>query len=93
MNKKQIQDLSVVENKKLNSEYFELILSHPNPLPEMHPGQFAEVRVDDSPETFLRRPISFYDVDYESNTLKLLIQIVGKVPGVFLPLKLEKSSI
>lgn len=78
MKKKQIQDLHVVDNKKLNSEYFEITLSHTDPLPEMFPGQFAEVRVDHSPETFLRRPISIYDVDYQNNNLSFLIQIVGK---------------
>src|SRR5690606_22726282 len=46
-------------------------------LPEMLPGQFAEVRVDDSPTTFLRRPISINFVDYEKNELWLLVQIVG----------------
>lgn len=76
--KKQIQDLRVVENRTLNSEYFELILTHDDPLPEVLPGQFAEVRVDHSPGTFLRRPISVYDVDYQENRLHFLIQIVGK---------------
>jgi len=76
--KKQIQDLHVVENKKLNSEYFELVLSHDTPLPEILPGQFAEFRVDHSPGTFLRRPISIYDIDYQENRLHFLIQIVGK---------------
>ncbi len=76
--KKLIQDLLVVENKKLNSEYFELVLTHDHPLPEVKPGQFAEVRVDRSPDTFLRRPISVYDIDYQENRLSFLIQIVGK---------------
>ena len=35
------------------------------------------MRVDGSPTTFLRRPISIHDVDPEANTLTLLVQIVG----------------
>jgi dihydroorotate dehydrogenase electron transfer subunit len=35
--------------------------------------------VDESPGTFLRRPISIHDVDYKQNTFKLLIQTAG--PG------------
>ena len=35
-------------------------------------------RIDGSPETFLRRPISIHDVDYERNSIKLLVQIAGK---------------
>ena len=43
----------------------------------MLPGQFVEVRVDDSPSTFLRRPISINNVDYERNELWLLVAAVG----------------
>jgi len=43
----------------------------------MQPGQFVQVRVDDSPSTFLRRPISIHFIDKEANELWLLIQIIG----------------
>lgn len=76
--KKFILDLIVKENKSLNNQYSLLILTSPEQLPEMLPGQFAEVRVDNSPNTLLRRPISINYVDYETNELWLLIQIVGE---------------
>ena len=41
-------------------------------LPDIKPGQFVQVRVDGSPETFLRRPISVHDVNYGTNTLKTI---------------------
>ena len=41
MNKKYIWDLKIIENKRLNSEYFELVLTHKDPFPEIQPGQFA----------------------------------------------------
>lgn len=75
--KKFIRDLVVKENKELNDQYFLLILKSDCPLPEIYPGQFVEVKVDDSPSTFLRRPISVNFVDYSLNELWLLIQIVG----------------
>lgn len=75
--KKRIEDLTVVENKFLNSEFFVLKLQSDSTLPEILPGQFAEVRVDDSPSTFLRRPLSVYDVDYKNNLLYLLVKIAG----------------
>jgi dihydroorotate dehydrogenase electron transfer subunit len=75
--KKRIEDLIVVENRHLNSEFFVLKLHSLQGLPEIMPGQFAEVKVDGSSSTFLRRPISIYNVDYSSNTLELLIKIVG----------------
>ena len=43
----------------------------------MLPGQFVEIRVDGSPTTFLRRPISINFVDTEANELWLLVAAVG----------------
>jgi dihydroorotate dehydrogenase electron transfer subunit len=75
---KRIEDLKVVGNKRLNKDFFILELTGESKIPVLLPGQFAQVRVDGSTETFLRRPISIHDVDYEKNTFKLLIQIAGK---------------
>jgi len=43
----------------------------------MLPGQFAEIRVDGSKTTFLRRPISINYIDKEQNEVWFLIQLVG----------------
>lgn len=75
--KKNILDLTVVENVKLHINYVLLKLSSQNELPEMLPGQFAELRVDGSPTTFLRRPISINFVDKQRNEVWFLIQLVG----------------
>jgi len=75
--KKFMLDLIVKKNDILNDQYFLLVLSSDQPLPEILPGQFVEVRVDNTPDTFLRRPISVNFVDYASNELWLLIQKVG----------------
>ena len=76
--KKFMLDLNVKQNVSLSNQYALLILSSPNKLPEMLPGQFAEVRVDGSSAVFLRRAISIHFVDYETNELWLLIQVVGE---------------
>lgn len=75
--KKYMSDLIVAENIQLNDQYFLLKLKAENELPEIVPGQFAEVKVEESPSTFLRRPISINFVDRERNEIWLLIQIVG----------------
>ena len=75
--KKFMLDLLVKSNTPLNDQYYLLILTDNSPLPEMLPGQFVEVRVDNSPTTFLRRPISINFFDKENNELWLLIQKVG----------------
>ena len=70
-------DLIVKEKIFLNDQYYLLKLTSDQALPAMLPGQFVEVKVDNSPTTFLRRPISINYVDYQLNELWLLIQIVG----------------
>lgn len=75
--KKYILDLKVNSVEALSDKHVLIKLTHSEPLPEMLPGQFVEVRVDDSPSTFLRRPISINNVDYERNELWLLVAAVG----------------
>lgn len=75
--KKHILDLTVKAVERINEKYVLLRLTDSLPLPEMAPGQFVEVRVDNSADTFLRRPISINFVDKDSNELWLLVAVVG----------------
>ena len=75
--KKYVLDLTVTDNQRLHSNYVLLKLTAQAPLPPILPGQFAEIRVDGSPTTFLRRPISIHFVDVEHNEVWFLIQLVG----------------
>lgn len=74
---KEITDFRVLAKECYGEAYFVLTLQHPGVLPQIVPGQFAEVLVEDEPKVMLRRPISIHDVDEERNTLKLLVQTVG----------------
>lgn len=76
--KKYILDLTVSKVERMNDRYVLLRLTHEQPLPDMLPGQFVEVRVDNSPATFLRRPISINYVDRTRNELWLLVAVVGE---------------
>lgn len=75
--KKYILDLMVNSVEALSDKHVLIKLTDDKPLPEMLPGQFVEVRVDNSPSTFLRRPISINNVDYDHNELWLLVAVVG----------------
>ena len=76
--KKFILDLILRRTTQPRPGYVLLQLTDPEkPLPEMLPGQFVEVRVDGSPTTFLRRPISINLVDRQRNELWLLVHAVG----------------
>ena len=75
--KKHILDLTVKSVEQIHERYVLLKLTDETTLPEMMPGQFVEVRVDGSPSTFLRRPISIHFVDAERNELWLLVATIG----------------
>ncbi len=75
--KKYILDLTVNSVEALSDKHVLIKLTDDKPLPEMLPGQFVEVRVDNTPSTFLRRPISINNVDYDRNELWLLVAAVG----------------
>lgn len=76
--KKYCLDLRVKMVEHFGDKYVLIRLTDEKPLPKMLPGQFVEVRVDDSPSTFLRRPISINFVDEELNELWLLVAVVGE---------------
>lgn len=76
----QISDFIVRSNDALNDQNHLLKVSPTNNslFPEMHPGQFVQILVDNSPHVFLRRPISINFVDTQQNEIWLLIQKVGE---------------
>ena len=76
--KKYILDLKVASIEYVNPKNVLIRLTDDKPLPEMLPGQFVEVRVDSSPSTFLRRPISVHFFDRERNELWLLVAAIGE---------------
>lgn len=77
--KKYILDFKIVENIKLHCNYSLLKLTPTSGvLPQMLPGQFVQISVDGSKNTFLRRPISINNADYEHNLLWLLIRKAGE---------------
>lgn len=74
---KKIHDCKVITNKILNDDYYILRVLAPEKLEKIKAGQFVEVLVTGSNSTFLRRPISIHDVDYNENSISLLVRIAG----------------
>ncbi|MDO4496867.1 MAG: dihydroorotate dehydrogenase electron transfer subunit [Bacteroidales bacterium] len=77
--KKNITDFRVVSNEMLSSRLFlmKLTPADGSALAATHPGQFAELRVDQEPKVFLRRPISIHRVLPAQNEIWLLVQKAG----------------
>lgn len=76
--RKHCLNLRVTSAERLSDRHVLLKLSADSALPPMRPGQFVEVRVDNSPATFLRRPISIHFVDRSANELWLLVAAIGE---------------
>jgi len=76
--KKTVSDLLLLENKQLNKDNFRLLLQSPHPVSDIFPGQFINVEIKEATEIFLRRPFSVLDVDYDQQTISLLVKILGR---------------
>lgn len=76
--KKTVSNFTVIENTPLNLTNFFIRLEAPEPLPKIIPGQFLNIEIDGVKDVFLRRPFSFFDVDYTENTVSILVKILGK---------------
>ncbi len=76
--KKAVQDFIVTENTALNASNFCIKLQSSSALPAISPGQFINVEIKDSAEIFLRRPFSIFEVDKQTNSISLLVKILGR---------------
>lgn len=77
--KKHILDFKVVQNQHLGENYALLKLTPvEGEVPLSAPGQFAQVLVPNSKNTFLRRPISMCNIDHNENQLWLLVRRAGE---------------
>lgn len=74
---KRIIDLRLAEKREWPQAVLLKLRSDVEPLPEAAPGQFLQVRVDQSPATYLRRPVSIHYIDQERRELWLLVRKVG----------------
>lgn len=75
---KRTEDFIVQNHKWLNYKTFIIELEATTALPEIKPGNFAEIAVTNSPKVFLRRPFSFYDVNPIANTISFFVKVIGE---------------
>lgn len=78
--KKYIINFTVTHNEKLGDRFglLKLTPADHSALPDAVAGQFVQVAVDGSKNTFLRRPISINFIDRETNEIWLLIRNAGE---------------
>ncbi|SHE38058.1 dihydroorotate oxidase B, electron transfer subunit [Mariniphaga anaerophila] len=78
MGKKSVSDFEVTDNIRLNATNFLIKLKAPGSLPVVKPGQFVNIDIKNSTEIFLRRPFSIFEVDYNRNTLSIIVKVLGR---------------
>jgi len=75
---KKVDDFTVLNHKWLNYKTFIIEVEAPGTLPDIQPGNFAEILITNSPKVFLRRPFSVYDVNPDQNKLSFFIKVIGE---------------
>ncbi len=75
---KKVQDFLVKNYEWLNADNFILTLSSESEIEDVVPGNFAEIKIPDTPDVFLRRPFSILDVDYKAKSIRFYIKAIGK---------------
>ena len=72
--------VKILYNKKIQGNYFHLILQAPKITKESLPGQFLNIKVNDAYEPLLRRPFSIHRV--KGINIELLYEVVGSATQV-----------
>ncbi len=74
------ESVSILENKKVNDEYFKLIFSSPRLSKKVLPGQFLNIQIEDHHGLLLRRPFSYYRIS--GSKIEILYEILGRGTGL-----------
>lgn len=72
------KDCKIVGKEKLVNGIYKFSIKTPEIAEISKPGNFLEIKVSDSLETFLRRPISIYNIDRENGIIEFIFQVKGK---------------
>lgn len=71
------EKMTIVAQELIATNIFELIL-HGELVQDMTPGQFVHVKVSDSQEPLLRRPISIANINKEKNEFTMIYRAEGR---------------
>jgi dihydroorotate dehydrogenase electron transfer subunit len=74
--KKHDEDVTLLENKKVNGKYFKLAFHSAALSRSVRPGQFLQCRVSNGNDPYLRRPFSYYRVS--GKRVEVLYEVLGR---------------
>jgi len=73
--KKHDDDVSLLENQKVNGKYYKLAFLSAKLSQNVRPGQFLQVRINAGQDPYLRRPFSYYRV--AGKRIEVLYEVLG----------------
>ena len=68
----------LVEKTELKPDIFKFSVESKEISSVAKPGQFLEIKVSETNDPFLRRPISIYNIDNTKNIVEFIFQIKGQ---------------
>lgn len=68
----------LIKKEELKPDIFKFSMQAKEITDIAKPGQFVEIRITDTLDPFLRRPISIYNMDKENGILEIIFRIQGK---------------
>jgi len=74
--KKYNENVSLLENQKVNGKYYKLVFLSPKLSKNVRPGQFLQIRINGGNDPYLRRPFSYYRVSGER--VEILYEVLGQ---------------
>lgn len=69
-------NLKIIKKTLLTDDVFEMVLEGPEVKFIQAPGQFINIKINDSLQPYLRRPMSI--CDYDDTTVTIIFRVVGK---------------
>ncbi len=77
--------VEMLENRKVNAEYYKLSFRSRRLASGVRPGQFVQIKVRDGWDPFLRRPFSYYRVKGER--VEILYEVLGQGSALLAQMK------
>ena len=68
----------VLDNRQVARDWYVMDIAAPATARQCQPGQFLHIRITDTYDPLLRRPLSVYDVLFDSGIISLLYRVVGQ---------------
>lgn len=68
----------LIKKEELKPDIFKFSMQAKEVTDIAKPGQFVEIRITNTLDPFLRRPISIYNMDKENGILEIIFRIQGK---------------